>query len=334
MTLLFPSRVGKLPYRLGLQDFVSSSLIWSKGIGELCDFAGPRWYRLAPTESTQPEAFFAEHYEGAHGLVWLRLGTGARDNLTCDLDTFAKVALPTITRPFLLITTDGDAPVPSDIRAGTVQAVSENPLLVAWYSQNCDGSDPVIEPFPIGLDFHTPRAWTTPARLLRLMDRLGSSALPPRMRPLKIFCDLNLALTEERRGAIEACRGCEHIEFAVSRVSQSAIWQRYASYPLVLSAPGNGLDCHRTWELLCLGCIVVTRTSPLDPLYAGLPVVVLEDWRQVRDIGMLARWVEEFSPLTDSAYIRQRLRSENWLRPLREKLASIVSPSSPAAPAS
>lgn len=336
MASLLRSWLRRLPFRLGLATYSarSAALIWSKGVGEFCDFAGPRWYRLSATESTQPEAFFAEHYKGAHGLVWLRLGTISRDGLRCDIDAFARAALSTINRPFILITTDGDATVPSDIRAETVEAVCAHPHLVGWYTQNCGGGSRVIRPFPIGLNLHTQLAWTTPRRLVAFLDRLGRNAPPARMRRLRVFCDLNLSPTDARREAIDALRDCEHVDFAASRVSQTAIWQRYASYPLILSAHGNGLDCHRTWELLLLGCIVVVKTSSLDPLYAGLPVVIIDDWQQVRDPIRLARWVEEFSPLSDPDYIRQRLRSESWLRPLRDRLVDLRAPSWPDARAS
>ncbi len=318
--LLFP-RVRKLPYALGLRNFHSPQLLWSKGTGEFCDFAGPGWYRNAHTESTQPESFFTRHYHGAHGLVWVRLGTVARENRICDLDTFVKVALPTISKPFLLVTTDGDVSVPSELRSETVEALTAHPLLVSWYSQNCDGSHPKIRPFPIGIDLHTPRNDTTPSRLVRLLHELGASAAPVEKRPLKVFCDLNLSWLKERRKMVDSLRDCEHVEFAVSRVSQHAIWKRYARYPLVLSAGGNGLDCHRTWELLYLGCIVVTKTSPLDPLYEGLPVVIVDDWPQVRDIDRLKRCIRKLSPLTRHDYIGKRLRPEAYFEPLRNMLS-------------
>lgn len=315
------SRVRKLPYALGLRSFRSPQLLWSKGVGDFCDFAGPRWYRHAQTERTQPESFFTQHYQGAHGLVWLRLGTVARENRICDLDTFVKVALPTISKPFLLVTTDGDVSVPSELRAETVEALTAHPFLVSWFSQNCDGSHPKVRPFPIGIDLHTLRDYTTPSQLVRLLQGLGASAAPVEKRPLKVFCDLNLSLSKERRKAVDALRGCGHVEFAVSRVSQGAIWKRYVRYPLVLSASGNGLDCHRTWELLYLGCIVVTKASPLDPLYEGLPVIIVDDWPQVRDVDMLQQCIREFSPLTDHDYIRKRLRPEAYFEPLRNMLS-------------
>lgn len=313
--------VRTLPYQIGLCAFAAPPLLWSKGIGEFCDFAGTRAYRLAPTESTALDSFFALHYGDAHGLVWLRLGTIARRNATCDLDRFVRAALSRITKPFVLVTTDGDASVPTDLRADTVAALKASPRLVGWYSQNCDGSDPDIRPFPIGLDLHTPRAWTTPRQLVANLERVRKHAAPVQERRLRIFSDLNLSPTAARREAIEALHGCGHLDLAGARVSQTEIWRQYARYPFVLSAHGNGLDCHRTWELMLLGCIVVTKTSSLDPLYDGLPVVIVEDWREARDPDRLSRWVRRLAPLTEFGYVRDRLHPEAWLGALRRRIA-------------
>jgi hypothetical protein len=64
------------------------------------------------------------------------------------------------------------------------------------------------------------------------------------------------------------------------------------------------------------------KTSSLDPLYEGLPVVIVEDWGQVRDIQQLKRWLEALAPLTAPSYIQGRLDPQAWLRPIRERLVA------------
>jgi hypothetical protein len=96
----------------------------------------------------------------------------------------------------------------------------------------------------------------------------------------------------------------------------------YIAAILVLSARGNGLDCHRTWELLLLGSIVITRTSPLDPLFEDLPVAIVKDWTAARDKANLEAWRRHYGPLTDRARVWRRLQTETVLRPVRAKLAA------------
>ena len=61
----------------------------------------------------------------------------------------------------------------------------------------------------------------------------------------------------------------------------------------VLSPHGNGLDCHRTWEALCLGCIPIVKTSPLDSMYNELPVLIVNDWNDIT-IELLQKTVDEY----------------------------------------
>jgi hypothetical protein len=296
--------------------------LWSKGISRYCDFKGPDSYWSNETESCQSESFFRRYYAGARGVVWVRLSTRSRDGMPCDLDTFVRGALPGIQEPFALITTDGDASVPSDIAATTVDALLDCPWLVSWHTQNYDGhAHAKFAPFPMGIDLHTPRFCSSTRRLVTQLQGIRACRLPLDHLPLRVFCDLELSLaSEERRRAVAVLRNCDHVDFLGKRMSQASIWGRYAEYPFVLSAAGNGLDCHRTWELLYLGAIVITKTSSLNRLFNGLPVVVVEDWNEVCDKGNLSKWLEEYGKLTDRKAVWDRLNPEHLVGAIRETL--------------
>ena len=189
--------------------------LWSKGISRSCDFSGSPAYWLEDTESCQPESFFRDHYADAGGLVWIRLGTRSRDGLTCDLDHFVRGALPTIRNPFALITTDGDASVPSDLSPQTVRALLACPWLVAWHTQNHDGSHhPKLLPLPIGLDLHTPRPRSSPRRLIERSERSGTHVFRRRISRSEFFCDFGISMnSDERWRALVALKDCDHVDF-------------------------------------------------------------------------------------------------------------------------
>ena len=44
-----------------------------------------------------------------------------------------------------------------------------------------------------------------------------------------------------------------------SALSRSEVWRAMAAYAFVFAPVGNGLDTHRLWEALVLGCIVVAQ---------------------------------------------------------------------------
>jgi len=302
----------------------NSPCLWSKGISQYCDFKGPNFYWREETESCQSESFFNKHYAGASGVVWVRLSTQSRVGKPCDLDNFVRGALPTIRDPFVLITTDGDTSVPSDIATATTEALLDCPWLVSWHTQNYDGHPHVkFAPFPIGIDLHTSRFSSSPRQIFKQLQHIRASRPPFDQLPLKVFCDLEVSLaSEERCRAVAALRKYDHVDFLRKRISQTAIWRRYAESPFVISTGGNGLDCHRTWELLYLGAIVITKTSSLDRLFVGLPVVVIKDWNEVGDKKNLSKWLEQYGRLTDQRNVWSRLEPGRLIRSIRETLAT------------
>ena len=300
-------------------------MLWSKGTAAHCDVAGPPGYRLRATESCRSQSFFRRHYRRASGVVWLRTSGLARRGQPCDLDRFARAALPTIRRPFALVTTDGDASVPSDLRPDTVAALLQSPFLVTWRAQNYDGTPhPKLGPFPIGLDLHTPRPEGDADALARLLlDIRLRRPTPGGRRPRRVFTDVYLnPNSHDRRRVVARLSDSPLVDFATAKVSQAEIWRRYAEATFVLSVPGVGNDCHRTWEALYLGAIVIAKRSGIDALFANLPVALVDDWEEVGDGARLAEWYARYAPLTERAHIFRQLDPERWLTPVREAVAA------------
>ena len=54
----------------------------------------------------------------------------------------------------------------------------------------------------------------------------------------------------------------------------------------VVSPPGNGLDCHRTWEAVYLGAVPVVLRSCIAPsLVQESPMMVVDEWEEVLDLS-------------------------------------------------
>jgi len=55
----------------------------------------------------------------------------------------------------------------------------------------------------------------------------------------------------------------------------------------VLSPRGNGLDCHRTWEVLMMRRVpILKREGQLEQLYENLPVLFVDDWSDIDSIDL------------------------------------------------
>lgn len=93
------------------------------------------------------------------------------------------------------------------------------------------------------------------------------------------------------------------------------LFRGYTRHRFGLSPPGNGIDCHRTWEMLFFGMIPVVESGSLDPLFAqfDLPVIAVKNWTELCNIGFLDEQyqrVRHLLPLPDykltmAYYLRQ-----------------------------
>jgi hypothetical protein len=91
---------------------------------------------------------------------------------------------------------------------------------------------------------------------------------------------MNTQFAQSRRDAIEQVNK-ELVVYEEAPVKRLVTWSNQSKYQFVISPHGGGLDCHRTWEALALGCFPIVVRSPIDSLYEGLPVLILESWKQL-----------------------------------------------------
>jgi hypothetical protein len=200
---------------------------------------------------------------------------------------FISNYLPNIKFPFILVSGDSDTTIPEDIR-NEVNYLLNHPLLICWYAQNCTEPSEKLKQLPIGLDFHTIERSTSlwgPKQSLSQQEQdifnLLSLNLP---RLSKCYGNFHFLMnTRYGRDRIEA----------YSQISQSLIfyehiktqrincWKNMIKYKYVISPHGNGLDCHRTWEALALGCIPIIKSSSLDFMFVGLPVLIVNKWSEI-----------------------------------------------------
>ncbi len=99
---------------------------------------------------------------------------------------------------------------------------------------------------------------------------------------------------------------------------RTELWKKKGGYAFSISPHGNGLDCHRTWEDLALGCIVIVKTSPLDPLYEGLPVVIVDDWNEITKENLYS-WLSIYYDAHTNPEYRQRLTNKYWQQKILDK---------------
>jgi hypothetical protein len=123
------------------------------------------------------------------------------------------------------------------------------------------------------------------------------------------------AYTGDRLEAIE--RIPKDLVFYAPKMPRAQTWSAMAEYAFCASPHGHGLDCHRTWEALALGCIPIVKKSPLDDLYSKYPIWIVSDWSEVTLDGMVAKL-----GTLQSCPVEQ-LSMDRWISRIRQTAAAI-----------
>jgi len=241
----------------------------------------------------------------------------ANDTIYCHptaLYRFVSLYLPNLKFPFVLVSGDSDMTVPTDCRE-SADILLNHPLLLCWYAQNCVEPSEKLRQLPIGLDFHTmeegPTAWgPKQSRMSQENDILRLRDFGNR----ESKCYSNFHFTMGSRYAADRKTAMSQVPkdlvfYEPVRLSRIRSWSNMVKYKYVLSPHGNGLDCHRTWEALALGCIPIVKTSPLDPMFADLPVLIVKQWSDVTQ-----ELLDTFVPASTNM---QKLQLSYWVAKLK-----------------
>ena len=233
------------------------------------------------------------------------------------LPGFIKI-LPQIKVPFKLLTNNSDWTMPHDFKESS--QILEHPFLIKWFAQNCIGTHDKLVKIPIGLDYHSMHPqkkrniWEPPKKhrygwgfeayaTEQESELMSFNKTPFWNRQIKAYANFQRALhtscgekryVQDRRDAMKIHP--DLVDYQPWNF-RNVCWSNMSTYAFVISPWGNGLDCHRTWEALCLGSIPIVKTSGLNSLFNDLPVWIINDWNEVTHENMVKK-IEEFKSKT------------------------------------
>jgi hypothetical protein len=76
--------------------------------------------------------------------------------------------------------------------------------------------------------------------------------------------------------------------FERAAIPRIETWKNQANHMFVISPEGIGMDCHRTWEALLLGCVPVVKKNNHN-LFQNLPVWEVNDWSEFNAANILEK---------------------------------------------
>lgn len=223
------------------------------------------------------------------------------------LNFFVNKILNKINKKFVLVSGDSDLCVPMEIlNQQETYKLLNSPNLIKWFLQNTriQDCDKMVQ-MPIGLDYHTisnnpSHKWKMdnegylPKDQELILMNIKNNSKPFNERKLKIYVNfsLNSDRFKDRKSALEIINH-NLIEINNTFTKRTHNWKIITDYAFVLSPFGNGMDCHRTWETLCLGSIPILKAPNFRKLFQDLPVLIVNNWSDINE-NLLKKTIDEF----------------------------------------
>lgn len=245
------------------------------------------------------------------------------------LRTFRDQILPSIPVPFVLVSGDSDTMIPyGTFTHEEFEAFISDKRIVHWFCQNLLINHPKMTHMPIGLDYHTisrageAHPWGA-GKLPKDQEEELEKAIQdaPPLSERHVYCYSNfhhvlfsIGSRGDRKEVVEKVP-TDIAFYDPVFTSRDIAWNHQSFFTYVLSPRGSGYDCHRTWEALCLGCIPIVKSSGLDPLYDGLPVLIVKDWSELNRAGLL----DVLRQFLTTPFSKEKLLLSYWLNLFDEK---------------
>jgi hypothetical protein len=185
------------------------------------------------------------------------------------IDAFRVSLLPGIERRFVLITHNSDRNIDEE-----TTTLADDQRIIRWFAQNVVALHPKIQPIPIGLEnrrLHN-------NGIVHDFQKLRSS---PSEKNNRILYGFNISTNViERTAAHRALCACPLADERMWPTSRE-YRQHLENYGFVASPPGNGIDCHRTWEALYLGVMPIVKSAYFLDTLTDIPMLAIEDWEEM-----------------------------------------------------
>jgi len=221
------------------------------------------------------------------------------------LDIFLK----NIEKPFVLITAMEDTQVPLEIDNKLLNSITTNLHFKHWFAINKTfPNNDKFTSIPYGLNYWTLTTMSyfgEPIQSFEQQNNILQSVISKSShftnRIPKIYANFHLNKTDERHGGwrtkLPNIIPNNIIYYENSVLPRRESYERTINYAFVISPFGHGFDCIRTFEALCLGCIVIMKKSFLDIIYEDLPILLVDEWSDINE-DLLNKTLVEYSKKT------------------------------------
>jgi hypothetical protein len=146
-----------------------------------------------------------------------------------------------------------------------------------WFAINPTVKDTNLIPIPLGLKTHK-GSYLEPQYMTSWFGS-NINSLEKTKKINKVYCNWNIT-NSDRINIIDKLK-INNIEYIHDHnLPFNEYIQRMAGHKFVLSPIGNGIDCHRTWEALYVGCIPIVIKNYIYDVW-DLPILQVNDFSEI-----------------------------------------------------
>jgi hypothetical protein len=235
--------------------------------------------------------------------------------------------LKNVSRPFILITAMEDDQLPLDIDKSFMNKILSSPFFKHWFSINKTiPNNDKFTSIPYGLDYWTlttkPYFGENIQTIIQqnlVLESITNNIQHFSQRIPKIYGNFHFNFTDDRHGGwrkkLLNIIPKDIIFYEPAVLPRIESYKNMSKFSFVVSPFGHGFDCIRTFEALCLGCIVIMRKSFLDLIYEDLPVLLVDEWKDINE-SLLNKTLDEFK---DKQFNYEKLKMDYWVKLVHTK---------------
>ncbi|CAF1171166.1 unnamed protein product [Adineta steineri] len=205
-----------------------------------------------------------------------------------------------IREPFVLITHNSDDSAP-----GRYIRYLSNPKVLHWYTSNLNQKNlQKISPIPIGL---ANIRWMH-GTLDKIAFALKNHRKPWSQRTTFLYVNFAVDTNiDQRTKALSQALTIQNVQIMKERITLESYLEQIGNSKFVLSPPGGGIDCHRTWEALLMGAVPIVLTSGLDSLFTKTRSIIIDDWSKLS-----YNFLSLFNSSLDDDHVPDVLYADYW----------------------
>lgn len=267
---------------------VSENFVIRWAFQDACDFVFDPRTNAWPTDPEKAVTFDPKEVK-AGNIIFVR-----------DALLFFKTIHPYISHPYIIVTH-------GDYREAMVhipKSFLDEKKIIAWFGIHPSSTlkHPKYFPIPLGI-IQFRESYKEKKAMNELFFRLRSTTEKKHLLYLNFSDDF-----KPERVIVRDLFMNKNYCFTSKGKSFKGYLTEMAESKFTLSPEGVGTDCYRTWESLLAGSIPVVKKSPLDPLFDGLPVLIVDKWEDIDEQFLLAKYQE----ITSKKYDLKKLYVEYW----------------------